>query len=387
MGVSETSIMLSCSMLPSEYVMTYAKESTRRIHRSAIRKYLGICLGRQVSDIDEAMLEYLRTRDADDVARDLTRYYLRDEIVQLAPMSRVTYLTSIESFFEDSCGFQLSTLQRKLRDRSKKEKNITVIREMAPTREIWQSVLSLLDVRHRAELLISLSGGLRIGEVLQLRLDDVYLDEMPCRIEIRGCTAKNGLSRRTFISQEAVGAVRAYLCVRDSQIERLFSKAHSRELHNLQELFPHQYRNESHYYADAIDAAGYGQRDARTGRRMLHVHSARKWFLTQAKKSAHPDFVEGWAGHSGYLASAYHRPGLEEEREEYLKCELDLTISLPPDYYQVKSSYESELRKMRDAQEADREALASVRQELAELKARTVVPVIKPGVVVIPDFD
>lgn len=387
MGVSETSIMLSCAMLPSEYVKTYAKESTRRIHRSAIRKYLGIFLGRRVEDIDEAMLEYLRTRGSDDIARDLTRYYLRDEIIQLAPMTRVTYLTSIESYFGDSCGFQLSALQRKLRDRSKQEKNITVIREIAPTREIWQSILSLIDVRHRAELLISLSGGLRIGEVLQLRLDDLYLDENPCRVEVRGCTAKNGLSRRTFISREAVGAVRAYLCVRDAQIDRLHSKAHSRELHDLEQLFPHQYRNESRYYAEAIDAAGFGQRDARTGRRMLHVHSARKWYLTQAKKSAHPDFVEGWAGHSGYLASAYHRPSLEEEREEYLKCELDLTINIPPDYYQVKSSYESELRKMRDAQEADREALAAVRQELAALKAYAVTPKKAPECGVLPDFE
>lgn len=70
-----------------------------------------------------------------------------------------------------------------------------------------------------------------------------------------------------------------------------------------------------------------------------------------------------------------------------MKCELDVTVSLPPDYYKVKSSYESELRKMRDTQDADREALAALRQELAELKARAVVP-REPSVQgVIPDFE
>lgn len=367
------SFMLSHSMLPSEYIATYSKTTTRRIRKSGILKYLRMHLGTEVHDIDEGMLAYLSTRDSNQVTRDLTQFYTHPAIEALAPMTRASYLSSIECYFLDACEFQLPHLQRKLRERSKREKTAAIIQEISPTREIWQAVLSHLALRHRAELLISLSGGLRIGEVLSLWVSDIHLDEVPCRIEIRGATTKNGLPRRTFISQEAVGALRAYFRVRDEQINRSLAKCQNCTVkYDMREVFPQHYRNENQFFWGAIDAAGFGQRDSRTGRRMLHVHSCRKWFITQAKKSAHPDFVESWVGHAGYLASSYHRPSLDEEREEYLRCEMDVTVNLPVDYYKIKGEYESELRKMRDAQDADREAISALRQELAELRVRTV---------------
>lgn len=382
------SFMLSYSMLPSEYIATYSKATTRRIRKSGILKYLRMHLGPGVHDVDEGMRAYLSSRDSGQITRDLTQFYTHPAIEALAPMTRASYLSSIECYFQDACEFQLPHLQRKLRERSKREKTAAVVQEIPPTREIWQAVLSHLALRHRAELLISLSGGLRIGEVLSLWVSDIFLDEVPCRIEIRGATTKNGLPRRTFISQEAVAALRAYLRVRDEQINRSLAKCQNCTVrYDMREVFPQHYRNENQFFWSAIDAAGFGQRDGRTGRRMLHVHSCRKWFITQAKKSSHPDFVESWVGHAGYLSSSYHRPSLEEEREEYLRCELDVTINLPADYYKVKFSYESELQRMRDLQDADREAIALLRQELAELKARAVVP-REPSVPgVIPDFE
>ena len=385
---SEMRGMLSWIMLPSEYIATYSKESTRRIRKSGILKYLRLYLGPGVTDIDAGMREYLSSRDSAAVARDLAQYYVHPDIDALAPMSRASYLSSIECYLQDACEFQLPPLQRKLRERSKREKTVAVVQELCPTREIWQAVLSHLGTRHRAELLLCLSGGLRIGEVLSLWMSDVFLDETPCRIELRGAATKNGLPRRTFVSREAADALRAYLRVRDVEVAKGLAKCQNCNIrHDLREIFPMNYRNENRFFWSAIDAAGYGQRDVRTGRRVLHVHSARKWFITQAKRSAHPDYVESWVGHAGYLSSSYHRPSLDEEREEYLKCELDVTVSLPPDYYKVKSSYESELRKMRDAQDADREALAALRQELAELKARAVVPQNLPEQPLIPDFE
>ena len=80
--------------------------------------------------------------------------------------------------------------------------------------------------------------------------------------------------------------------------------------------------------SDATVRAGYTERDRRTGRYKVHFHLWRKYFLTQAKRHANSAYVESWAGHSGYLASSYHRPSDEEDRAEYLKCELDITIHI-----------------------------------------------------------
>ena len=236
---SEMRGMLSWIMLPSEYIATYSKESTRRIRKSGILKYLRLYLGPGVTDIDAGMREYLSSRDSAAVARDLAQYYVHPDIDALAPMSRASYLSSIECYLQDACEFQLPPLQRKLRERSKREKTVAVVQELCPTREIWQAVLSHLGTRHRAELLLCLSGGLRIGEVLSLWMSDVFLDETPCHIELRGAATKNGLPRRTFVSREAADALRAYLRVRDVEVAKGLAKCQNCNIrHDLREIFP-----------------------------------------------------------------------------------------------------------------------------------------------------
>ena len=374
-------------MLPSEYISTYSKETTRRIRKSGVLKYLRMYLRPDVLDIDAGMEEYLSTRNSADVARDLTRFYAHADVQALAPMTRASYLSSIECYFQDACDFRLTGLQRKLRERSKREKTAAVLQEISPTREIWQAVLSHLGVRHRAELLLCLSGGLRIGEVLSLWLSDVHLDETPCRIELRGTTTKNGLPRRTFCSREAADALRAYLRVRDADVARGLAKCQNCSIqHDLREVFPMNYRNENRAFWHAIDVAGYGQRDIRTERRMLHIHSARKWFLTQAKKNARADFVEAWAGHTGYLSSAYHRPTLEEERAEYLKCEPTLSINVPDDYLQMRTEQATEIERMKSTLLAQQELIARMQEQMLEVKNRqAAAPIIAPFASYLPD--
>ncbi len=67
------------------------------------------------------------------------------------------------------------------------------------------------DVRDRAMFLLMLRCGLRIAEVAELRLTDLYLDEHSPRLVARG---KGSRERSVYLSPQAERAVRTYLAER-----------------------------------------------------------------------------------------------------------------------------------------------------------------------------
>ena len=373
MSTTQTTIMNRPEMLPTEYVSMYGKQTTRQVKELGIRRYLEIYLGRKLTaaELDDAMVEYLTAYDNAQIANHLIHYHSRPEVQALAPNSRQSYLSASEVYFAECCHVRLSGLQKKFRKRNSTEKILTITQEYNPTREIIADVLSLCGVRHRAEILICASGGLRIGELLHIRLSDVFLDEVPVRIEIPGSITKNRLPRRTFISTEAANALKAYLQTRDEMLQRL--RINSRRVHHEYKpdesrIFPHSDTYESEQMRQIVSKSQYNGIDERTGRNMFHFHSLRKYFLTQAKKSARADFVEAWAGHAGYLSAAYHRPSLEEERAEYLKAELDLTINIPEDYLRLKLEHQNEIEQLREVSLAQQEMLSRLQDELRMLR-------------------
>ena len=373
MSTTQTTIMNRPEMLPAEYVSMYGKQTTRQVKELGIRRYLEIYLGRKLTaaELDDAMVEYQTAYDNAQIANHLIHYHSRPEVQTLAPNSRQSYLSAAEVYFAECCHVRLSGLQKKFRKRNSTEKILSITQEYNPTREIIADVLSLCGVRHRAEILICASGGLRIGELLHIRLSDVFLDEMPVRIEIPGSITKNKLPRRTFISTEAANALKAYLQTRDEMLQRL--RINSRRVHHdyspdASRIFPHSDTYESEQMRQIVSKSQYNGIDERTGRNMFHFHSLRKFFLTQAKKHASPDFVEAWAGHAGYLSAAYHRPSLEEERAEYLKCELSLTINVPEDYLRLKLEHQNEIEQLREVSLAQQEMLSRLQDELRMLR-------------------
>lgn len=366
---SKNSRMITWEMPPTEYLSLYARRYSYLTRRTGLRKYLSVYLKRRILDIDGAMHEYLAARDSSQVVKDLMMYYQNPEIQALAPITRRNYLTAIEGFLSDCCGIELAPLQKRLRRRTYVEKAVAITADVSPTREMIAALLGVADIRQQVEVILASAGGLRLGEILALRVEDVRLDEHPCRIIIRGDTTKNGLPRHTFLTTEGADIIRSYLKVRDKHVATQLSNSRKRvNPVDPEALIPQSASNETQFLEAMLDAAGYGERDPRTNIRILHFHSLRKFFLTQAKKSARPEFVEHWAGHSGYLTSAYHRPSLEEEQAEYLKCEMELTIRVPDDYMRLKLEHQTEMEQLRDIYLAQQELLSRLQDELRALK-------------------
>ena len=335
-------------MMPNEYIAMYAKENTRYQKQFSLQRFLKVYLGHDVSDLNPAMQEYLQ-RDDKRVLQDLVGYHTHPSIQRLAPKTRSLYTSLVITYFEDCCGLHLSNLQRKMARKSMAEKVRAVTVNASPTREMIRTILQHCNERHTAEILISVSSGLRFGEILQLVHDDIDYTTTPVTIHVRGETTKTGDPRTTYLSTEAVDALKSYYRVRDAMIK-------IRDHHNRRPqpesdmddklIFPWSQTNEGALILRSIKNAGYTERDKRTGRYRVHFHILRAFFLTQAKRRAGAPFVEAWAGHAGYLASSYHRPSVEEDQAEYLKCEIDLTINVPDDYLAIKVRQATEIQEL-----------------------------------------
>ena len=83
-------------------------------------------------------------------------------------------------------------------------------------------------------------SGMRIGEALQLELDNINLEVVPTTIKIFGKYTKIGSSRYSFISQEATEDLKEWLKIREESLVTLVhrSNINRREKVNNQNIFP-----------------------------------------------------------------------------------------------------------------------------------------------------
>jgi site-specific recombinase XerD len=79
--------------------------------------------------------------------------------------------------------------------------------------DLQQFFAAITDARDRAMFLLMLRCGLRIAEVANLQLVDLYLDEIFPRLLVHG---KGSRERAVYLSPQAERALRAYLAARPS---------------------------------------------------------------------------------------------------------------------------------------------------------------------------
>ena len=64
-----------------------------------------------------------------------------------------------------------------------------------------------MSIHGKALFLLLSSSGMRLGEVLRLKPENIGLSSDPIRVNIRGNTTKSGNRRWAFISDEAGEAI------------------------------------------------------------------------------------------------------------------------------------------------------------------------------------
>ena len=239
------------------------------------------------------------------------------------PKTVNSYITAVISYYRDKGVTLDPETWRRIKKRLLPPAKPTTF-DKAGTHEEWKKILTHMGIKGRSLFLFLLSSGCRIGEALQLKVSDLDLDADPPRAYVRPEYTKGYYGGRVvFMTYEARDAIREYLNTKFLLNKRVPKRVY----------IPKQNRFIKYKHVDdnrvwditpqtaeamlwnALKKAGLDERDSRTGRRLIHIHSTRKFFRSNCGL---PDaLVHALMGHEGYLDQSYLRMNPEKAGEEY----------------------------------------------------------------------
>jgi len=210
--------------------------------------------------------------------------------------------------------------------------NRAVTRDEIPTNKELRDILQHGGIKARALFLMLSSSGMRIGEALQLLPEDIDMSRTPTKINIRGEIAKTGNPRITFISEEATEALEAWLRGREQYIDYAIKKTNFKNKKSPDDprVFPFKYNTARTMWNNLLEKAGYDERDPRTDRHKMHIHTLRKYFRTRMSITIPPDVVEALMGHEENLTYVYRRYSEQQLAEMYIKAEQQIVVFKTP---------------------------------------------------------
>jgi integrase len=204
-----------------------------------------------------------------------------------------------------------------------------------PRIEELRSIIAHTPIQGKALFLMLASSGMRIGETLQLKLNDVELNRDPARISLQREYTKTGNSRVTFMSSEAKEAVNEWMKVRSDYLVAAVAKSKKRPQYKAEfagkslkddRLFPFDIPTAYYIWRNALKKSGFDKRDNGTKRSVFHPHVLRKFFRSQMAQLIPVDVVEALMGHEEYLTDVYRRYTCVQLAEFYAKGESSVLI-------------------------------------------------------------
>jgi len=258
------------------------------------------------------------------------------------------YVPTAKEFLND-CGCKIYS--EDMRRDFKLPRKITTITE-GLTKEIIAQLLRLANYKLATVILIACASGMRIREIIQLKLSDIDYETKPTTIKIRAETTKTRESRITHISSEATQALKDYLAKSkntefvfvtdyDEKFKRLEkSKTSSGKLKGKmqqkyegltsEEKLQFRMQTTKHNFQNQIrrlktDIPQLSKR-AENGRFNIHFHAFRYFFKTQVTDAHESDFAEALMGHRS-TKLIYYRQNTKKRQKTYLDVEHALTIS------------------------------------------------------------
>jgi integrase len=292
----------------------------------------------------------------------LTQYKHKDKI-GFSNATILQYVITAKEFLNsEGCKIYSEDLRQKFR-----LPKIIRAYEKGLTKETINRILRLANPKLAAVILIACSSGMRIAEIVQLRLSDIDFSGNLTTIVVRAVTTKTRETRVTHISSEATNALKDYLSkqsfpkTNDDYIfliqyedrlrnlkERLakneycepgFRVSDEKRLENLKQQLvdlPKEERlansirvsreNLEKQLSNIIKDIPDLNRKNDNGRYSIHFHAFRAWFKTQVTDAHQSDFAEALMGHKS-LKLIYYRQNDKARAETYLGIEHALTIA------------------------------------------------------------
>ncbi len=324
------------------FVGRYSNPSTGAGYRGAIQSFLR-CMyslekvdsdGKKVSHDYETLFDQYLTDKKRDYARDFRKFsecLIRESVSAQSSRQILTYAVKFLKVHN------VTVPEDIIQDLKRENKGGAGTVDKVLTAKVICAALQSADVRGRAMFLTLASSGLRVGELLSLSLSDIDLDADPAMITVRAPLAKNKQSRYTFITNEAKEAVRQYLKVRDTYLDKagvrvapLVAAGKKATVHTGSDLlFPLNPSTVNKIWETLLKRAGIFSRDAKSNRNQYRIHSLRKFFISQISLKGSRTLAEHLSGHLGYLDASYRQVSPEFAAAEYKKLDEVLTVCVP----------------------------------------------------------
>ena len=343
--------------------------STKNTYNAALNKFSSFLRIQYNLDVLQ-LLRKIETSDTDpiDILDDYYSFlaeYKRENSIKTGYSNQTIcdYISVVKEFLN---GEGCKIYNEDIKQRFKLPRKINVY-EKGLTKDTINRIIRQANPKLAAVILIACSGGMRIGEIVQLRFADVDLKVNPARITIRAETAKTRETRITHISFEAVSALRDYLSRKKIEMKNenyLFLLQHEDRLKILKKrLAKNEYENsglykidlknvnilesnlkklskEERYSKSVLSTCHNLEKQLSTvlknipelseknenGRNAIHFHALRAWFKTQVTDAHQSDFAEALMGHKS-LKLVYYRQNDKARAQTYLDVEHSLTIS------------------------------------------------------------
>ena len=274
-----------------------------------------------------------------------------------SPSTIRTYITALKAFMLDN-DVEYST--EKLRAKTVMPAAYYVSTDRAPTSQEVKRILQFAKLPTRAAILTLASSGLRIGELVTLKVADIRFGDSghPSRITVKAARSKSRKPRTTFTTSEATDSLKQLLGDEQKDPNTLIFPAGKDALYRC--------------IIRAIQKAGLEVKDG--PRNELHPHSFRKYFFSNCLAAGiDRGLVENWMGHQFALDTNYLRMSEAELQKEYLKAADRLTFltGVHPEVTQEVESLRAEVDRLKHLEEARRPAddLMSKLLEDAEVQA------------------
>jgi len=306
-----------------EYLKTYSSKSTVTVYKWALSKFLSH-VGIKEGSLEERAKAYFASNR--NYQEDITFFFT--SIKDLPPKSREAALAGVRVFLMEN-GVELPALfWRKLRGRGKGSRALML--DKVPSNTELKAILMHMDAKGKSLFLTLASSGMRIGEALKLKIDDLDLSSDPARITIRGEHTKTGNPRVAFISSEAKEAIQEWLKIREGELETAVKRSARFPKEGKDDrVWPFEDNTAYLIWRNAVEKSGFAKKfqyNNGTERLTVHPHVLRKFFRTRMATVIPVDVTEALMGHEGYLTEVYRRYSLEDLAEFYKKGEHALLV-------------------------------------------------------------
>lgn len=315
----------------SSTVSSYRLAITNK-NKTGFREFLA-----QKYSLDEFELVEKVSSESLDIYKILNEFVVFLDSKKYKPKSIMTRMPAVKGYLRN-LGLRFSSEDYKQMVRIPR---VIRQREEPVTKELITKLQRNLPPKLQTVILVLSSSGMRLGELVQLELDDIDFQTHPVTLRLRAETTKTRTERETYLTTEATNSLKEYLkrsfgwkenednlhlkntiiFGRTSKIINLNRKKNPRQPPHLHaESLLH---NSLRYFLEKnpdLDARN------KNGRKVVHYHAFRKYFRTIVGNVCGRDFAEELMGH-GFYMDTYYQLSVEKRREMYLLAEPHLTVS------------------------------------------------------------